>query len=106
MPLRSSRNGGNTSQRDLREKNEDHAQGRVLKITRIRVREVAIPLLKSYTISRVGTLTETGSVVLEMDTDQGLTGVGESDPALMFTGESQHTVVVMWDNGRGNITAA
>ena len=66
-----------------------------MKITRIRVREVAIPLLKSYTISRVGTLTQTGSVVLEMDTDQGLTGVGESDPALMFTGESQHTVMAV-----------
>ena len=66
-----------------------------MKITRIRVREVAIPLLKSYTISRVGTLTKTGSVVLEMDTDQGLTGVGESDPALMFTGESQHTVMAV-----------
>ena len=74
---------------------KEHAKGGVLKITRIRVREVAIPLLKSYTISRVGTLTKTGSVVLEMDTDQGLTGVGESDPALMFTGESQHTVMAM-----------
>lgn len=66
-----------------------------MKITRIRVREVSIPLLKSYTVSRVGTLTQTGSVVLEMDTDQGLTGVGESDPALMFTGESQHTVMAV-----------
>ena len=66
-----------------------------MKISRIRVREVAIPLLKSYTVSRVGTVTQTGSVVLEMDTDQDLTGVGESDPALMFTGESQHTVMAI-----------
>jgi L-Ala-D/L-Glu epimerase len=30
-----------------------------------------------------------------MDTDQGLTGIGETDPALMFTGESRHTVMAM-----------
>jgi L-alanine-DL-glutamate epimerase-like enolase superfamily enzyme len=85
-----------TQVKEAREKeNEGHAQGGGMKITRIRVREVSVPLLKSYTISRVGTLTQTGSVVLEMDTDQGLTGVGESDPALMFTGESQHTVMAV-----------
>ena len=66
-----------------------------MKITRIRVREVRVPLLKSYTISRVGTLTHTAAVILELDTDQGLAGVGESDPALMFTGESQHTVMAV-----------
>jgi L-alanine-DL-glutamate epimerase-like enolase superfamily enzyme len=74
---------------------EGYAPGGILKITRVRVREVSVPLLKSYTISRVGTLRRTGSVVLEMDTDQGLTGIGESDPALMFTGESQHTVMTV-----------
>jgi L-alanine-DL-glutamate epimerase-like enolase superfamily enzyme len=81
---------------EAREKeNEEHAQGGGVKITRIRVREVSVPLLKRYTVSRVGTLTQTASVVLEMDTDQGLTGVGESDPALMFTGESQYTVMAV-----------
>jgi L-alanine-DL-glutamate epimerase-like enolase superfamily enzyme len=66
-----------------------------VKITRLRVNDVVVPLLTSCALSRVGTLTETRSVVLEMDTDHGLAGVGETDPALMSTGESRHTVMAM-----------
>ena len=66
-----------------------------MKIESIRIREVHVPLLKSYTISSVGTVRATRSVVVEIFTDKGLVGIGECDPELMFTGESQHTVVAM-----------
>jgi L-alanine-DL-glutamate epimerase-like enolase superfamily enzyme len=66
-----------------------------MKITRIKIRAVNIPLIKPYTVSGVGTLEETQSVVLELYTDQGLKGIGETDPELMFTGESQQTVVTV-----------
>ncbi len=72
-----------------------------MKITGLTVSEVRVPLLKSYTLSRVGTLTESRSVILEIETDQGVTGVGETDPELMFTGESQYTVMAVLNHHIG-----
>ena len=64
-----------------------------MKIERISIHAVNIPLVKPYTISTVGTVTHTASVVVELFCDQGLIGVGETDPHPMFTGESQQTVI-------------
>jgi len=64
-----------------------------MKIDNIRIRAVDIPLIKPYTISTVGTVRRTESVVVELFSDQGVTGIGETDPDLMFTGESQQTVI-------------
>ena len=66
-----------------------------MKITAIKISAVNIPTLKSYHIAVMGTITNTQSVILEIFTDQGLVGIGETDPALMFTGESQQTVMAM-----------
>lgn len=66
-----------------------------MKITALKISAVNIPTLKSYHIAVMGTITSTQSIVLEMFTDQGLVGIGETDPALMFTGESQQTLMAM-----------
>lgn len=66
-----------------------------MKITAIRVYAVNIPTLKTYHVAVMGTITSTQSVVIEMYTDEGLIGIGESDPSLAFTGESQQTVMTM-----------
>jgi muconate cycloisomerase len=66
-----------------------------MKITAIKISAVNIPTLKSYHIAVMGTINSTQSVITEIFTDEGLVGIGETDPALMFTGESQQTVVAM-----------
>ena len=66
-----------------------------MKITALKVTAVNIPLLKPYHIAILGTVESTQSVIVELHTDEGLIGIGESDPALMFTGESQQTVMTM-----------
>ena len=66
-----------------------------MKIKSIKVSAVNIPTIKSYHVAVLGTINSTASVVLEMHTDTGLIGIGETDPALMFTGESQQTVMTV-----------
>jgi len=66
-----------------------------MKITAIKVSAVNIPTLKTYHIAIVGAITSTQSVIVEIYTDEGLIGIGETDPALTFTGESQQTVMTM-----------
>ncbi len=66
-----------------------------MRITALKVSAVNIPTLKSYHIAVMGTINSTQSIIVEMFTDEGLVGIGETDPALMFTGESQHTVMTM-----------
>jgi L-alanine-DL-glutamate epimerase-like enolase superfamily enzyme len=66
-----------------------------MKITGLKIRAVNIPLIKPYTVSLLGKVTTTRSVIVEVFTDQGLVGIGETDPELMFTGESQQTVMTM-----------
>ncbi len=66
-----------------------------MQITGIKIRAVNIPLIKPYNISLLGEVTTTRSVIVEVFTDQGLVGIGETDPELMFTGESQQTVMTM-----------
>lgn len=60
-----------------------------MKITSIRVSAVNIPTIKSYHAALLGTITSTASVIVEIYNYQGLVGIGETDPALMFTGERQ-----------------
>ncbi|KAA3647848.1 MAG: hypothetical protein DWQ07_02355 [Chloroflexi bacterium] len=72
-----------------------------MKINALKVTAVNIPLLKPYHIAVLGTVESTQSVIVEMHTDEGLIGIGESDPALMFTGESQQTVMTMLQHHLG-----
>lgn len=66
-----------------------------MKITALKVYAVNIPTIKSYQVATLGTINTTQSVVVELHTNEGITGIGETDPALMFTGESQQTVMTM-----------
>ena len=66
-----------------------------MKIIAIKANAVNIPTLKSYHIATLGIINSTQSVVVELHTDEGLVGIGETDPALMFTGESQQTVMTI-----------
>ena len=66
-----------------------------MRIIALKISAVNIPTLKSYQIAVMGTIISTQSIILEIFTDEGLIGVGETDPALMFTGESQQTVMTM-----------
>lgn len=66
-----------------------------MEISWIRASAVNIPTIKKYHVAVLGTIQSTESVILEIFTDEGLVGIGETDPALMFTGESQQTVMTM-----------
>ena len=66
-----------------------------MKITAIKISAVNIPTLKTYYIAVAGSITSTQSVIVEVYTDEGLVGIGETDPAMVFTGESQQTVMTM-----------
>ena len=66
-----------------------------MNISAIKVSAMNIPTLKSYQVAVLGTIQSTQSVIVEVHTDEGLVGIGETDPALMFTGESQQTVMTM-----------
>jgi L-alanine-DL-glutamate epimerase-like enolase superfamily enzyme len=72
-----------------------------MKITAIKVSAVNIPTIKRYHIAVMGTITTTQSVIIEMFTDEGLVGIGETDPALTFTGESQQTAMTMLQHHLG-----
>jgi muconate cycloisomerase len=66
-----------------------------MRITKIKVSAVNIPTIRTYHVAVMGTITSTQSVIVEVYTDEGLVGIGETDPALSFTGESQQTVMAM-----------
>ena len=60
-----------------------------MKITGVRVNLVAVPLANPYPLSEVyGTLTESRALVLRLETDSGLVGLGEADPQPPFTEEA------------------
>ncbi len=54
-----------------------------MQITGLKIRAVNIPLIKPYTISLLGEVTTTRSVIVEIFTDQGLVGIGETDQSLI-----------------------
>jgi len=67
-----------------------------MKITKILIHSLKIPLPKPYPLSKLyGTLYNTEPVVVEVHTDEGLVGIGECDPEPLFTSESTHTVRVV-----------
>ena len=60
-----------------------------MKITDVRVNLVAIPLANPYPLSEVyGTLTHARALVLRLETDDGLVGLGEANPQPPFTEEA------------------
>ncbi len=60
-----------------------------MKITDVRVNLVAIPLANPYPLSEVyGTVTHARALVLRLETDDGLVGLGEANPQPPFTEEA------------------
>lgn len=60
-----------------------------MKITKITVDSLAVPLLHPYHLSKeYGVFSTATPIVVTMETDEGITGYGECDPWPLFTGDS------------------
>ena len=60
-----------------------------MKITKIRIDRLAVPLLHPYHLSQeYGTFSTATPVLVTLFTDEGITGYGECDPWPLFTGDS------------------
>lgn len=58
-----------------------------MKITKINVTEVQIPLKEPFRIS-LGVITSSLEALVEIETDEGLVGYGEGAPGILITGEN------------------
>lgn len=64
-----------------------------MKITEFKVRELRVPLVHSYALSKAyGVQTATTNIIVEMHTDENIIGWGECDPWPAFTGDSAESV--------------
>lgn len=60
-----------------------------MKITRITIDSLAVPLLHPYHLSKeYGIFSTATPIVVTMETDEGIVGYGECDPWPLFTGDS------------------
>lgn len=60
-----------------------------MKITKITIDSLAVPLLHPYHLSKeYGIFSTATPIVVTMETDEGFTGYGECDPWPLFTGDS------------------
>lgn len=67
-----------------------------MKITAIRLTRLAVPLKHPYHLSQEYGIFSTATPVLaEIETDAGVTGVGECDPWPLFTGDSAESAMVV-----------
>lgn len=67
-----------------------------MKILKIHVQHIKVPLKKSYSLSKaVGTLEYTEPIFVKIVTDKGVWGIGETDPLVPFTEESPETIKVI-----------
>ena len=67
-----------------------------MKITKINIRELNVPLCHPYGLSKAyGVKSDTSNIIIEMETDEGFTGWGECDPWPEFTGDTAESVVVV-----------
>ena len=67
-----------------------------MKITEIIIRELRVPLVHAYALSKAyGVQLDTSNIVVEVHTDEGITGWGECDPWPAFTGDTPDSVVVL-----------
>lgn len=58
-----------------------------MKITDIKVHKMSVPLVRPFRIS-LGVITHAESCLVEVETDQGITGFGEGSPGPLITGEN------------------
>ena len=67
-----------------------------MKITEIKIRELRVPLVHPYVLSKLlGVQYDTSQVVAEVHTDEGIVGWGEGDPWPLFTGDVAPSVMLM-----------
>lgn len=67
-----------------------------MKITAIRLTRLAVPLKHPYHLSQeYGVFSTATPVLAEIETDAGVTGVGECDPWPLFTGDSAESAMVV-----------
>jgi len=65
-----------------------------VKLRRLLVDRIQVPLVKPYRLSRVyGTLCNADALIVRLETDTGLVGIGEADPQPPFTEETTGGVV-------------
>lgn len=64
-----------------------------MKITSMEIFEIVVPLKDKYTLSKViGSKSSTECVLVKIDTDEGIYGIGEADPHVPFTEESMESI--------------
>lgn len=67
-----------------------------MKITKVIIRELRVPLAHPYALSKAyGIQMDTSNIIIEMHTDEGIVGWGECDPWPAFTGETALSVVAI-----------
>jgi muconate cycloisomerase len=71
-----------------------------MKITGLELFHISIPFLQPYKLSKVyGTLTDAHAVVIKVNTDAGIVGLGEADPMNPFTEETPGSVMAVMREG-------
>ena len=69
-----------------------------MRITKVRIDLLAVPLLHPYHLSReYGVFKTATPVVVTISTDEGITGYGECDPWPLFTGDSGEICIRIGD---------
>lgn len=67
-----------------------------MKITKIEVRRLAVPLKHPYHLSKeYGIFSLATPVIVSVHTDEGITGYGECDPWPLFTGDSSESAALI-----------
>ncbi len=67
-----------------------------MKISRIELSQIMIPFAEPYHLSKIyGTLHDAQAVIVKIETDEGLFGLGEADPMVPFTEESPESVMAV-----------
>jgi len=67
-----------------------------MKINGLDLYQISIPFAEPYRLSKIyGTLHEAKAVIVKINTDEGLVGLGEADPMIPFTDESPESVMVV-----------
>lgn len=65
-----------------------------MKLRRLLIDRIQVPLVKPYRLSRIyGTLRNADALIIRLETDTGLIGIGEADPQPPFTEETPAGVI-------------
>jgi len=76
---------------------QTESKGLGMKITGIKVYPISIPFKKPFVVWR-GVVENKDHVLVEVETDEGIIGVGEASPFLYYASETQEDVISTVDN--------